>query len=145
MSHPKTAMESQANFKSRANDIGMPSDLSEKLVSAGIDSFSKLAYVCAANPTSGDDTKLQEALEKLLGESLTPVQMICVRQLWFESYTLAMTELEERVKKTPMDTPKTLPLAERMVRIDRQKKKLTGLIFDQFTEPAHSLTDKAHI
>ena len=31
-----------------------------------------------------------------------------------------------------------------MVRIQRQKKKLTGLVLDQFLEPAHSLTDKDH-
>eukprot|EP00435_Cladocopium_sp_Y103_P047305 s818_g13.t2 len=55
-----------------------------------------------------------------------------------------MTELEERVKKTPLDTPKALPLAERMVRVEKQKKDLPGLVFDQFLEPAHGLTDKAH-
>ena len=33
-----------------------------------------------------------------------------------------MTELEDRVKKTPLDTPKSLPLAERMVRVEKQKK-----------------------
>ena len=31
-----------------------------------------------------------------------------------------------------------------MARVDRQKKKLVGLIYDQYTEPAHALTDKAH-
>ena len=70
--------------------------------------------------------------------------MISFRQLWFESYTIAMTELEERVKKTPLDTPRVLPLAERMVRIEKQKKDYPGLVFDQFLEPAHVLTDKAH-
>ena len=138
------AMESVANFTSRAKEIGMAEGLIESMKDNGVNTFSKLAYICSSNPTSGDDSKLKEALEALIGRVLTPVEMISIRQLWFESYTFAMTELEERVKKTPSDTPKALPMAERLVRIEKQKNKLTGLIFDQFTEPAHSLTDKAH-
>lgn len=137
-------MESKASFAERAKEIGISDDTLTKLVTAGLDSFSKLAYVCAANPSSGDDSKLKAAIEELLGEEVTPVAMISFRQLWFEAYTIAMTELEERVKKTPLDAPKALPLAERMVRIQRQKQQLTGLVLDQFLEPAHCLTDKAH-
>eukprot|EP00435_Cladocopium_sp_Y103_P051676 s1612_g16.t1 len=137
-------MESKASFKARALEIGIESDVLDRLIAAGLTSFSKLAYVCAVNPSSGDDSKLKKALEDLLGNVITPVQMISFRQLWFESYTIAMTELEERVKKTPLDTPKALPLAERMVRVEKQKKDLPGLVFDQFSEPAHCLTDKAH-
>eukprot|EP00435_Cladocopium_sp_Y103_P008239 s5288_g2.t1 len=137
-------MESKASFKARALEIGIEAATVDKLVAAGLSSFSKLAYVCAVNPASGDDSKLKKALEDLLGAEISPVNMISFRQLWFESYTIAMTELEERVKKTPLDTPKALPLAERMVRVEKQKKDLPGLVFDQFLEPAHCLTDKAH-
>ena len=86
-----------------------------ELIAKGVDRFSRLAYVCSANPTSGDDTKLKRALEDLLEHELQPVAMIGIRQLWFESYTLAMTELEDRVKKSPTDIPKSIPLAERQV------------------------------
>ena len=105
---------------------------------------SKASFKARALETSGDDTKLKKAIEDLLGSEVNSVDMISFRQLWFESYTIAMTELEERVKKTPLDTPKALPLAERMVRIEKQKKDYPGLVFDQFLEPAHALTDKAH-
>ena len=137
-------MESKATFKERALDIGLEAALVTELIAKGVDRFSRLAYVCSANPTSGDDTKLKRALEDLLGHELQPVAMIGIRQLWFESYTLAMTELEDRVKKSPTDIPKSIPLAERMARIERQRTKLVGLIYDQHTEPAHGLTDKAH-
>ena len=137
-------MESKASFKARALEIGIAENTLERLIAAGLNSFSKLAYVCAVNPASGDDSKLKKAIEDLLGSEVNAVDMISYRQLWFESYTIAMTELEERVKKTPLDTPKALPLAERMVRIEKQKKDYPGLVFDQFLEPAHALTDKAH-
>ena len=137
-------MESVANFTSRATEIGMAEDLLTELKGKGIDTFNKLAYIAAVSPNSGDDTKLKQALDTLLAPRvLTAIEMICMRQLWFESYTFAMTELEERFKKSPGDTPKAMPMAERLVRLDKQKKKLTGLIFDQYLEPAHGLTDKA--
>lgn len=137
-------MESKASFKARALEIGIEEATIDKLITAGLNSFSKLAYICAVNPSSGDDSKLKKAIEDLLESEVNAVDMISFRQLWFESYTIAMTELEERVKKTPLDAPKVLPLAERMVRIEKQKKDYPGLVFDQFLEPAHVLTDKTH-
>ena len=68
-----------------------------ELITKGVDRFSRLAYVCPANPTSGDNTKLKRAFEDLVGHELQPVAMIGIRQLWFKSYTLAMTELEDRL------------------------------------------------
>jgi hypothetical protein len=117
-------MESKASFKARALEIGIENETIESLITAGLNSFSKLAYVCAVNPASGDDTKLKKAIEELLESEVNAIDMISFRQLWCESYTIAMTELEERVKKTPLDTPKALPLAERMVRI-RSRRKTT--------------------
>ena len=90
-------MESVANFTSRAKEIGMAEGLIDAMKDNGVNTFSKLAYICPSNPTSGDDSKLKEALEALIERALTPVEMISIRQLWFESYTFAMTELEERV------------------------------------------------
>ena len=137
-------MESVPSFRARAADIGMRDELIERLVVAGVDTFGKLAYVCRVNPTAGDDGPLKEALGRLLtdGDPLTPQDMILIRRLWFESYTLTVTELQNKMQKNPSDTPKSIPLAERLVRIDEQRDRLRGLVYDQFLEPAHSLTDK---
>lgn len=91
-------MESKASFKARALEIGIAEDTIECVITAGLNSFSKLAYVCAVNPASGDDSKLKKAIEDLLGTEVTAVDMISYRQRWFESYTITMTELEERGK-----------------------------------------------
>ena len=58
-------MESKATFMERALDIGLEAALVTELIRKGVDRFSRLAYVCPANPTSGDDTKLKRALEDL--------------------------------------------------------------------------------
>ena len=138
------SMESVPSFRARAADIGMRDELIERPVVAGVDTFGKLSYVCSVNPTAGDDGPFKEALGRLLadGDPLTPQDMIFMRRLWFESYTLTVTELQNKMQKNPSDTPKSIPLAERLVRIDEQRDRLRGLVYDQFLEPAHSLTDK---
>ena len=44
--------------------------------------------------------------------------------------------------RTPLDTPQASLLAERMVRVEKQKKDDPGLVFYQFLEPAYVLTDR---
>ena len=138
------SMESVASFKARAMEIGMADTLVQRLADAGVDTFGKLAYVCSVNPTSGDDRPLKDALQQLIvgGDQLTPQELILIRRLWFESYTLTVTEIQNKMQKNPSDTPKTIPLAERLVRVEEQRERLKGLIYDQFLEPAHALTDK---
>ena len=138
------SMESVASFKARATEIGMADTLAQRLADAGVDTFGKLAYICSVNPTSGDDKPLKDALQQLLvnGDPLTPQELILIRRLWFESYTLTVTEIQNKMQKNPSDTPKTIPLAERLVRVEEQRDRLKGLIYDQFLEPAHALTDK---
>ena len=135
-------MESKASFQQRAQEIDLDSKLLTDLLAKQVNTFSKLAYICPANPNSGDDSKLKAAVEALVGYEVDAVKVIGVRQLWYEAYMVAMTELESRVKKTPMDTPKALPLAERLARIERQKQNLTGIVMGQYLEPAHALTDR---
>ena len=101
-------------------------------------------HVQQVNPTSGDDRLLKDALQQLIGDGdqLTPQELILIRRLWFESYTLTVTEIQNKMQKNPSDTPKTIPLAERLARVEEQRERLKGLIYDQFLEPAHALTDK---
>ena len=95
-------------------------------------------------PNLRDDRPLKEVLQQLIigGDQLTPQELILIRRLWFESYTLTVTEIQNKMQKNPNDTPKTIPLAERLVRVEEQRDCLRGLIYDQFLEPAHALTGK---
>ena len=70
--HLLGAMESKASFKERAKEIGIPDDTFTKPVTICWYSFVRLAYVCATNSTSGDDSELEQALENLLEEEVTP-------------------------------------------------------------------------
>ena len=52
-------LESWPAFQARALEIQMTSEFLDALKLVGIDSFGKLAFICAANPASGDDTPLR--------------------------------------------------------------------------------------
>ena len=51
-------LESSAHFKDRARKYGLAEDLIADFTKAGIDTFGKLAFICAIQPNSGDDTAL---------------------------------------------------------------------------------------
>ena len=135
-------VESEAEFLARAKEIGMEEAFITALQTAGIKTFGKLAYICAVSPQSGDDTPLVDAVEKLLGRKTTPVELPNLRRLWFEANTFALSDLKSRVERSSLDPPRQLPLAERMSRLQSQKARLSGIVFTERVEPAHSLIDK---
>ena len=120
----------------------MPEAFAEALRAAGIRTFGRLAYICAVSPQSGDDTALIQAVEDLLKRKLDPAEIPDLRGLWYEANTFAISDLKQRVERSALDPPRELPLAERMTRLQNQKKRLPGIIFTERVEPSHSLIDK---
>lgn len=137
-----TMLESEAEFSARARAINMPEAFAEALRAAGIRTFGRLAYICAVSPQSGDDTALIQAVEDLLKRKLDPAEIPDLRRLWYEANTFAISDLKQRVERSALDPPRELPLAERMTRLQNQKKRLPGIIFTERVEPSHSLIDK---
>ena len=84
-------LESWPAFQARAPGIQMANEFLEALKLVGIDSFGKLAFICAANPASGDDAPLRTAVETLLGSAVDEAHMIPLRRLWFESHAIAIS------------------------------------------------------
>ncbi|CAE7257321.1 F25B4.6 [Symbiodinium sp. CCMP2592] len=137
-----TLLESEAEFLARAREIGMDDAFVKSLQAAGIKTFGKLAYICAVSPQSGDDTPLIQAVQKILSRDLTPGELPDLRRLWFEANTFALSDLKSRVERSSLDPPRELPLAERLTRLQNQKARLSGIVFTERVEPAHSLIDK---
>ena len=50
--------------------------------------------------------------------------------------------MQVRIDRTSDDRPRSMPLAERMARIERQKGDLVGVTWTAELEPAHKLVDK---
>ena len=50
--------------------------------------------------------------------------------------------MKTRVERSSLDPPREMPLAERMNRLEDQKKRLPSIVFSEHVEPAHCLIDK---
>ena len=137
-----SGLESKPSFKARALEIGTDAGFLNELMTAGIDSFGKLAFICSSNPHSGDDTALVTAVTDILGNAPDSVHMISLRRLWFEAHAYALADLKSKTEGVQSDTVKSMPLPERMARIEQQKTRLPGVIFDVHHEPSHHLVDK---
>ena len=134
--------ESEATFKERARDIGVAETDIASLAANDIKTFGQFAFVCPSNPASGDETELKKAFEHILGSEPDPTKMVVFRRLYFESHAIAMSELKSRLERSSTDAPKQISLAERMIRLKRQRDDLKGIILDSLLEPAHNLVDK---
>ena len=135
-------LESQAAFVERAKAINMPDALIDLMIEKGLTSFGKLAFISPVEPRSGDDSSMVQAVGAILGRGLRPAEIPDMRRLWFESHTLAVSDMKTRIERSSLDPPREMPLAERMNRLEDQKKRLPSIVFSEHVEPAHCLIDK---
>ena len=135
-------LESQAAFVERAKAINMPDALIDLMIEKGLTSFGKLAFISPVEPRSGDDSSMVQAVAAILGRDLRPAEIPDMRRLWFKSHTLAVGDMKTRVERSSLDPPREMPLAERMNRLEDQKKRLPSIVFSEHVEPAHCLIDK---
>lgn len=138
------ATESQAAFKSRALDLGLDESRFQLMLDAGIRNFGQYAFICQYQPGSADETPLLKALSEIftpaIGE-LTVGERAIMRRLYFESHTTAVQEMRIRLEAKPDDTPKQIPMAERIERINLFKQQHSHLVMDYALEPSHKLVD----
>ena len=71
----------------------------------------------------------------------TATEMIGLRRLFFESCTLALSELQQRSENNSNPKPSKMPIAERNSRLALQRDRLKGVHFSTETEPSHKLAD----
>lgn len=134
--------ESTAVFEARALEIGVSQDDLDKLKEKGVATFGQYAFICPFAPGSTDEKLLTDALTDILQKAVEAAEMIAFRRLYYESHAVATSDMKTRLERTATDTPRQMPLAERMLRLKRQREELKGIVFDATTEPSHGLVDK---
>ena len=140
------ATESNAAFKSRAIDLEMSEPRFQLLVDAGVKNFGQFAFICQYQPGSSDETPLIKVLgeiytARVAGGELSVGERAILRRLYFESHTTAVQEMRIRLERQPDDTPKSLPMAERIERLNAFKQSHAHLVLDYASEPSHKLVD----
>ena len=138
-----STLESEAAFKERAAQIGIEDRYIQKFVEKKFAAFGRYAFSVVYSPHHADEAPLRRFLENMLEEDPSPDQLACMRRLFFESHTMALTDARQRVEASPDPSVATrkLATAERVARQRYQESRLGGLVFTPETTPANHLVD----
>ncbi|CAK9111846.1 unnamed protein product, partial [Durusdinium trenchii] len=136
-----TGLDSYAAFEARAIKIGLEPEVIKLLKDGGVNSFGSYAFVTAYQPGQGDEQPLVDSLKTIMKRAPTATEMIGLRRLFFESCTLALSELQQRSENNSNPEPSKMPIAERNSRLALQRDRLKGVHFSTETEPSHKLAD----
>ena len=116
-----SGLDSHAAFKARALEIGLSQDVIELLKAGGVTSFGSYAFVTSYRPGQPDETPLIEALTKVMHRAPSTEETIPLRRLFFESCTLAISDLKQRTERDETAEPSRMPVAERNARLQEQQ------------------------
>ena len=138
-----STLDSEAAFTDRAETMGIQKWIIEKLKDRRFATFGKLAFAFTYSPQSATDEPLKKFLTDLLEEEPAEDQLAALRRLFFESHTMALTDVRMRAESNPdpSATTRKLPVAERVVRQKEQEKRLGGIVFTPSTIPSNHLVD----
>ena len=141
-STPAMALDSEATFKARCQEMHMTDGVYDALHAASIATFAQLAF-CTPHSSSGiDDAALMSHLRGILEDRLTDAVKAVLRRLAFEAQALALQDLKNKLERTTDSAPKVLPLQEKLERIRDQQTRLSGITFTAHNSPSHALIDK---
>ena len=138
-----STLESVAAFKERAKQIGVEDRFIDKFVQKRFASFGRFAFAIVYSPQHTDETPLIEFLNGLLEEAPSADQLSCMRRLFFESHSMALTDVRYRIESSPDPAAATrkLATAERVARQREQETRLGGIIYTPETTPSNHLVD----
>jgi len=138
-------LDSQSVFTVRLTSLGIDDASINQLISSGINTMARLAYICSIQPGVSDDNPFFVALAAALrlgGPDDIPVgDKAAYRRAWFESSTVAIAEVRSKIEATSEDAPKRMPKEERNARHKKQQAKLGGIKIEGVVEPSHALLD----
>ena len=141
------AVDSEAVFEQRLTELGLAGQ-SARFKDLGWKTHGLFAFAVPAG-SSGivDDAQFTanvvRPLFQLAADADLPSEAAALRRLWFESHTLTVGDLRQKVERTDVDAPRKVPNAEREARKDALRKKLALTVqLDGDLEPANCLIDR---
>ena len=133
--------DSRASFEHRAKEVQLRDEHIRALDTQDIGNFNQLAFAICSQPGQIDQARFQDLVDAVfpLGASLG-VQA-ALRQLAYESITVAVAAIKQRIEVAEEGTTRRLPAQERDERLRRQRARVTGIPIQGEYEPAHCVVD----
>ena len=95
-------MASATAFAERARQIGVSEEFATLLKEAGFGTYGALAFAVPQNATQQDEQPFLNFLKRINGDvDLSEIETACMRRLFYESHTLALSDLKQRVEAGP--------------------------------------------
>ena len=128
--------DSNASFRSRALQIQLTPAHVTLLENADIKNFNHLAYSVSSQPGQLDDRKFNDIIQVIAPRGATLGVQAALRQLAFESLTVAVAAIRQRVEH-PGEVARKLPAQEMDERLSKVRRQITGFTISGELEPAH--------
>lgn len=133
--------ESEASFRNRAREIQLTEQHVEALLSQDIRCFNHFAFTVGGQPGQLDETKFQDLVNAVCPRGASLGVQAALKQLAYESITVAVAAIRQRVESGGEAALRKLPAHERDERLRRIRQKITGFEIAGDYEPAHSVVD----
>ena len=137
-------IDSAAQFRSRADEVGMQVATRNTFIAAGLNTMSKLAFWINQPGTTPDEAAITAATTALLGAAPTVGDLAAIKRLHFESQAFTLQALKNSIDGPGADImqPKKIPLAEKESRMTAIRNRLTGIALEGPLEPSTSLLEQ---
>ena len=136
------ALDSKAVFRARAVQLGLDDTALGNMEKLGWTTLGSFGFACSYVPGQADDAIFKaDIVVPVLTDAAHPMSAI-LRRLYFESYSMAASEMRGRLERTSSDPPRVIPQPEREQRFQALVRSLPGMSFKGIMEPAHAIADK---
>ena len=134
-------IESAASFKQRCDEILADGTLGNRLVAAGVDTFSKLAFSVGTPQTPPTEAQFDTFSAHIFGPGGNVGQTASLKRLHFEATTLVIASLKERITGdgSEVSSVRKVATAEKRARLEAQAGRLQGLRIEGELSPSHQL------
>ena len=137
-------VESNAAFTQRCSELDRSGNFGNSLAAQNINRFSAMAFALGTPQTPPTDQQFDTLAQAVFGGGFTLGQTSMLRRLHFESTTLMIASVKQRVDGESSDRPdsvKRIPVAEKRYRLEQQEQRLAGIAISGELEPSHQLLD----
>eukprot|EP00434_Breviolum_minutum_P026872 symbB.v1.2.023753.t1/scaffold2198.1/size86077/3 len=133
--------ESGASFRHRLSEIGFTEGQINAFTVQQLSSFNAFAFAICGQPGHIDDARFNNLLDTLFPAGRILGLEANMRQLGYESKTIAVAANRQRVEPADEGQLKRLPPQERDERMRRQAARITGFSIQGELEPGHTVVD----
>lgn len=136
-------LDSEAQFASRAREVGLTPAVVESLKDAGVNHLSALAFAVGQPGQPLAVAEVDTFLQGALGRAAAIAENTAIRRLALEAQMLITASLRQIVESRDDGAPKKIGAAERETRMAAIKAELAGLSISDDNGPSHLLLEKA--